>query len=444
MLRSRFCLTGLLVLLFSLIAVESVLGQTTEVFTADGDFTVPAGVSNITVEVWGGGGGGARAGGGGAGGYARSVLPITSGTVLPFTVGAGGAEDAAGGTTAFDGGVVAASGGQAGGVTAGGAGGSGTAGEISFTGGTGGTGSDSNQQFPSGGGGGSPTENGDGGDANGFTAGTGEGNGGAGGADRNTEGGPGVVPGGGGGGSAGPGGSAAGAGAGGQVRITYQVASAGNSAVAAAPLSVEANGVASTMLTLEVADSDGVGIAGLLEGDFTFNGTGSADASGFSETGPAGTYTIAFTNETVENLSIQVEVGLVDLGTTAEISFVAPEASAGNSTVVADPLSVLANGVASTTLTLEVADSDGVAITGLQASDFTFNGTGSADGSGFSETGPAGTYTIAFTNETVEDLQIQVEVGSVDLGTTAQISFISPTYTIRGTIVDGGGGLENV
>ena len=62
-------------------------------------FTVPGGVTSVTIKLWGGGGGagqddpylGENAGGGGGGGYASKVLTVTPGQVLSFTVGTGGA-----------------------------------------------------------------------------------------------------------------------------------------------------------------------------------------------------------------------------------------------------------------------------------------------------------------------------------------------------------------
>jgi hypothetical protein len=72
-----------------------------QAFSANGTFTVPAGISKILVEVWGGGGSGGPAGasattssgggGGGSGGYARKILQVTPGQSFPVVVGAGGA-----------------------------------------------------------------------------------------------------------------------------------------------------------------------------------------------------------------------------------------------------------------------------------------------------------------------------------------------------------------
>lgn len=88
------------------------LGQIiTEAFTSSGTFTVPAGVTSITVEGYGGGGAGGGStsagfvfifpfgragGGGGGGGYASSVLTVTAGQNISVNVGAGGTGVAAG------------------------------------------------------------------------------------------------------------------------------------------------------------------------------------------------------------------------------------------------------------------------------------------------------------------------------------------------------------
>ncbi|OIP65225.1 MAG: hypothetical protein COV32_02800 [Candidatus Yonathbacteria bacterium CG10_big_fil_rev_8_21_14_0_10_43_136] len=76
-----------------------------QTFISDGTFTVPAGVTSITVETWGGGGAGGpggdsgsvygghnytSGGGGGSGGYAKSTFAVTPGETFPVVIGAGG------------------------------------------------------------------------------------------------------------------------------------------------------------------------------------------------------------------------------------------------------------------------------------------------------------------------------------------------------------------
>ena len=155
-------------------------GQTTRTltFTSSGTWTVPADVTQITVEAWGAGGAGGgstsnNAGGGsggGGGGYCINVFTVTPGQTINYTVGAGGTgsngNGTSGGTTLIlslqangGGGGVAnmgtiGSGGTASGGTTNITGGSGLKGKGN-TGGNGGTGA-------SGGAGGNGVSNGKG------------------------------------------------------------------------------------------------------------------------------------------------------------------------------------------------------------------------------------------------------------------------------------------
>jgi hypothetical protein len=63
-------------------------------YTTDGTFTVPAGVTSITIEVWGAGGAGGsatnvRAGGGGGGAYSKRTIAVTPAQTLYIVTGRG-------------------------------------------------------------------------------------------------------------------------------------------------------------------------------------------------------------------------------------------------------------------------------------------------------------------------------------------------------------------
>jgi hypothetical protein len=81
---------------------------TVEELTGSGNWTVPTGVTSVTVHVWGGGAGGGGGGpgfttggaGGASGGYSSSVLTVTPGDVIPYVVGAGGTGGTGGGAQA--------------------------------------------------------------------------------------------------------------------------------------------------------------------------------------------------------------------------------------------------------------------------------------------------------------------------------------------------------
>jgi len=120
-----------LIIVISVISFNySVLAQTSP-FTASasGTFTVPAGITSIKVECWGGGGGGGSrtstglAGGGGGGAYATNTLTVTPGTVYNFTIGTGGPAGTSGNSTTFNTNSVIAVGGSAGSNSSGGVGG---------------------------------------------------------------------------------------------------------------------------------------------------------------------------------------------------------------------------------------------------------------------------------------------------------------------------------
>ena len=126
-----------------------------QLFTANGTFTVPAGVTKIKVCVYGGGAGGGGGsggaslyggGGGGAGGYAEGIYTVVPTSNYTATIGSGGTGGTTGtsgtngGTSSFDV-LISASGGQGGAsYLLGGTGGIGTGGYLNTSLGNGGGG----------------------------------------------------------------------------------------------------------------------------------------------------------------------------------------------------------------------------------------------------------------------------------------------------------------
>lgn len=215
--------TTWLVALFMLCGISNLSGQTTYT-TGSGNFTVPCGVTSITVQIWGGGGAGGAAdnnpnggSGGGAGGYSTATLAVNPGDVIAYSVGTGGngGSGNGGNGTASTFGTMTANGGNGGGQNQGliGTGGTASGGTTNLTGGNGGLGIA--LITPTGGAGGNA-----------------QGGGGTGGAARtggSNNGNPGNIPGGGGGGAlrvGGGGGRTGGNGARGEIRITYTAVTA--------------------------------------------------------------------------------------------------------------------------------------------------------------------------------------------------------------------------
>lgn len=136
-----------------------------QAFTSTGTFTVPAGVTSVTIEVVGAGGNGGSngGGGGGGGGYAQGVYAVSPGQVMTVTIGQAGGGQILGGTAVDM--LIAASGGTNGtidqnNIGGGGAGGVGVNGTVAnFTGGAGGG---ATWTYFGGGGGGAAGPNGNG------------------------------------------------------------------------------------------------------------------------------------------------------------------------------------------------------------------------------------------------------------------------------------------
>ena len=195
-----------------------------------------------------------------------------------------------------------------------------------------------------------------------------------------------------------------------------------NSSVSASPLSLFANNTAESTLTIDVQDDLANPITGLTLSNFNITGNSNATVSNFAEVG-SGIYTFKVKSLVAEVIDISVTVNTINLGSTGNITFLGFP-SGTNSSISADPLILAADGVAISTLTIEVIDAQAVAVTDLIANDFIFSGKGDAVIGGFVNVG-AGVYTFDVSNATSQVLTIGLTVRTVVIGTTASIEFFA-------------------
>ncbi|MBL7745482.1 MAG: hypothetical protein JNN00_18575 [Chitinophagaceae bacterium] len=76
--------------------------------TGPTNWTVPAGVTKICIELWGAGGGGAIYGGGGGGAYIKAYFTVTPGSTISYNIGAGGTGGSFAGSSGNSGGTSTA------------------------------------------------------------------------------------------------------------------------------------------------------------------------------------------------------------------------------------------------------------------------------------------------------------------------------------------------
>ena len=186
---------------------------------------------------------------------------------------------------------------------------------------------------------------------------------------------------------------------------------AGQSSFSASPKLLAADGISASTLTLTVKDASGnplTGVAGSLTAVArdSQGHTPAADEvsiSGMTATATAGVYTATLTGTQAGSYKVVPQFSgsaIGSLGDTVVLSAVRTPDGA-QSTFSAAPVSVTANNIATSTLTLEAKDSNGNAITGISASltlsvkDSGGNTppAGKVTVSGLSESATPGTYT---------------------------------------------------
>ncbi|HAC15133.1 MAG TPA: hypothetical protein DCE78_04210, partial [Bacteroidetes bacterium] len=453
--RATF-LGGLFLIVFVLFGFVEVIAQTTVTQTSAGtyNFTIPNGVKQITVEVWGGGGAGGTTdknnqslGGGGGGAYSKSVITVAPNQEYQYVVGSAGVSGNVNGVSSrfyllsVPGTDLARAVGGTGvavGIALGGAGGLSTGGVgnvIRYTGGNGANGT----ATVTGGGGSSAGIDSNGNNASGLTGGSAPTGGGKGADGRNNagNGNVGSNPGGGGSGAQRAGGSGngvGGSGAAGKVVITYEViVSASTSSITSVtPTKLYADNTSVSTVSITVRNAANAAVTNLVAGDFAFSNQGTGTTiEGFQHTG-SGIYTFDVRTTTAQTLNMGVSVLGISVGTTGNINFIQP--SSANSTRTPSSTSVLANNTSFSTITIVVRDNNNDVISNLIEGDFGYSGQGSATVYDFVNAG-GGTYTYKIRNSAAQTVNLAFTVKGFSIGSTGNITFVSPTPNAGNSLI---------
>ncbi len=148
------------------------------------------------------------------------------------------------------------------------------------------------------------------------------------------------------------------------VAFTAGPPSASRSLLVASPAAAEANGTSPSTLTLTVRDANDNPISGQAV-SLAVSGTGNTLSPTSGTTDASGRFSATLASTVVETKTVTATAGAATLNTTVNFT---PAASAAHSTLAAAPDTVLADGVAATTLTVTVRDASNNPIPGYGVS----------------------------------------------------------------------------
>ncbi len=191
------------------------------------------------------------------------------------------------------------------------------------------------------------------------------------------------------------------------------------SSIIASPTTVTANGVSSSTVTVQAKDSQGnnitTGGASVL-----LSTSGSAILTPVTDHGN-GSYSASIANTNVQGVIVSAIYNGFALTGTANISFTAGSADSTQSSISAAPIAVLADGVATSTVTIQAKDSLGhdLSVGGSTVVAFT---TGSAVITAIVDNGN-GRYSATVTSTTAEVVTVSATLNGIALTDTDNITF---------------------
>ena len=207
--------------------------------------------------------------------------------------------------------------------------------------------------------------------------------------------------------------------------VTFTVGAAdptnGNTTLVAAPTSVVADGSTTSSVTVTLADASG-NLLTASGGTVALSSTGSATIGAVTDNGD-GTYTATVTNTVAESVTISGTLDGAAITDTATVTFTvgAADPTNGNTTLVAAPTSVVADGSTTSSVTVTLADASGNLLT-ASGGTVALSSTGSATIGAVTDNGD-GTYTATVTNTVAESVTISGTLDGAAITDTATVTF---------------------
>ena len=215
------------------------------------------------------------------------------------------------------------------------------------------------------------------------------------------------------------------------VTFTTGAATVTQTAITVAAISVPADGVTTSIITVQAKDAQGNNLnsGGLI---IALSENGSAIISAISDVGD-GTYTATISSAFAESITISGTLNASPIIDTATVTFTPGSASATQTTISASPASVTADGLTVSIITVQTKDSLGNNLTsgGLT---ITLSENGNAVIGAITDVGN-GTYTASMTNTVAETITVTGTVDATALTDSAIVTFTSGLASVTQTTI---------
>ena len=207
------------------------------------------------------------------------------------------------------------------------------------------------------------------------------------------------------------------------VTFTAGAVSTAITSISASPTTVTADGATATTITVQTKDTQGNNLTsgGL---SVVLTESGNALIGAINDIGD-GTYTATLTNTVAEIVTVSGSIASMPIATTTDITFTPNNPSATQSSITTSPVIVAADGVTTSTITVQTKDASGNNLTsgGLTVA---LTENGSATISSVTDNGD-GTYSATITNTTVEVISVGGTLNGSAISNTSLVTFIVGT-----------------
>ncbi len=209
------------------------------------------------------------------------------------------------------------------------------------------------------------------------------------------------------------------------VNFSATVVSAANSTVTASPVLVTADGVAGSRITVTLKGSNNQPVAGKIVTLVSSRGAADtiAAASGPSDKKGVVTFTVKSTTAGAAVFSAKDATDNIAVTPTATVTFTAGTPDAGNSTVLASPSLVPADGVTAATVTVTSKDAFGNPVVGKAVTLASSRGPKDTISVASGPSGADGVVTFSVTSATLGSTVLRATTGDLAISLTPTVSF---------------------